>query len=369
MTSLHGAVADTKPTSRSLPMAFYIANTLGLVLATALLIAFIIVSFQTFPPYDYGLLMRGADSFCYTPSQFVYGRLYDNYYPAPFYTTFCVPLRLAPDLLRLLWIAVPFALVVVLSGWRAGVFASPALFILFLLGQSTWLLLPLYILGVRYSEGARVRAWHGVLLGLAVLKPHIALPAALYLLWHWRRHRWALVWAVVSVLVITLPSFLIMPDWPIKWLSNTRGFEPINLASIAFLPRNGLDLPPIPSTGTQMLVWLFCGAIAYALYRLLLWRRGRVTWYDLVLIYFLTLPLTNDYDLVVLLPFIGDRPRRLLLSNTAGILAWIIVAFTFVNLDKARWSMSFFITFILLVARFARLDEARWAAKAPPIRW
>lgn len=356
-------------TARPFSIGLYFINTLGLIGVIALYIAFIIVSFQTYPPYDYSLLMRGADSFCYNPSQFVYGRLYDNYYPAPFYTTFCVPLRLAPDVLRFLWLVVPFVLVLVLSGWRAAVFASPALFILFLLGQSTWILLPLYMLGVHYSEGGRVRAWHGWLLGLAVLKPHIALPAALYLLWHWRRQRWALVWAVVSVTIITLPSFFIMPNWPIQWLSNTRGFEPINLASIAFLPRNGLGLSAIPSTSEQVLVWLFCIAIALVLYRLLLWRRKQVIWYDLVLIYFLTLPLINDYDLVVLLPFIGDRPRRLLLSNTAGILAWIIVAFTFVNLDKARWSMSFFITFILLVVRFARLDEAHWAAKAPPIRW
>ena len=79
-------------------------RTLNLAVAAlllGLLIAYVIVSFAVnLPPYDYWLLMNGADWFCFQPEAFQYGKGLHIYYPAPFYSTFCLPYHYAEPLLR-----------------------------------------------------------------------------------------------------------------------------------------------------------------------------------------------------------------------------------------------------------------------------
>ena len=61
------------------------ANRLALILGTGFLIAFLIVSYFRLPPYDYLILMRGADTFCFHNELFQFGisveQVERNFYP------------------------------------------------------------------------------------------------------------------------------------------------------------------------------------------------------------------------------------------------------------------------------------------------
>jgi hypothetical protein len=342
-----------------------VINLILIGLGGAVLIAYLVTSFVVAePPFDYAIVMRSAAIFCYDQPHFEYGiSIYTDgvpqrsFYPAPFYSAFCVPHYHTPELLLIVWLVLPFLLAVWLAGWRAAVLAYPPLFLLLLLGQSTAWLLPLYILAAHYAAGRQVRWWHGLFFGVAIFKPHVALPAVLYLLYRWRRHYGALIAGVISSVAVVLPAFLIMPDWIQHWLPNGRGFEPANLATIARVPVQLFDIPFAPSAGQQALVWgfaLLAGAIAFWLIR----RRQPLTVYDGILLYAFALPLLNDYDLIILLPFIAQQPRRLLLAAVAGIPVWLYALMSGYQLGNlGLYNMSVLITLVLLAERI--LQPAR----------
>ncbi|MBN1967090.1 MAG: hypothetical protein JW910_20720, partial [Anaerolineae bacterium] len=318
-------------------------NLILLALLFAFLIAFAAMSFMTAPPYDYALLMHGAETFCFAPDDFEFGLSLHAYYPAPFYTLFCLPAHFAltEAILRVLWLFVPVGLTLWLARGRAAALAYPPLGVLLLIGQSSWLLLPLYILAARDDGKKPSRWWFGLIVALGVIKPHVALPAWLWLSWRWwRRREWpALITWGLALIVLVVPSFLMRPGWLLEWLPNGRGFESVNLASIALIPVQvgGLDFAPPP--GALLAVWGFCALVGTGVYALLRWRRGRLTGYDWVLLFFFISPVLNDYDLVVLLPFITRRRRRLLLALTAGVVTWLFAMVTrIVPGELARWS-------------------------------
>jgi len=330
-----------------------LANRFFLIMGGGLLLAYLIVAYFRVPPFDYALLMHGAETFCFDSTTFEFGvsATGRNFYPATFYTTFCLPHHLLPHLLLALWLLIPCGLALWLAGFRSAVLVYPPLFILLLLGQSSWLVLPLYILLVYGRETPRW--WYGfAFVGLA-FKPHIALPAALILCWRWRHTRPILLTGALAVAAVLLPSFIMRPGWLLEWLPKGRGFEPVNLASIAYVPVRLLRLPFDPDPLALLGVWLFCLGVGVALYALLRRRRGELEIYDWILIFFFVLPLLNDYDLVVLLPLIAVRPRRLLLALTAGILTWVYAMMTL------QWNMSVLVTAVLLFERFLRVERPR----------
>ncbi len=333
---------------------FHFLNTLLLALAAALLIAYVIVSFSTYPPYDYHLLMRGTESFCFDNANFSFGisveHVQRNFYPAPFYTTFCLPNHYTPQLLLAVWMLVPFGLAVWLADRRAAVLVYPPLFILLLLGQSSWLTMLLFIMAARHTKERPVRWWHGLIFGVSVFKPHIAFPAFVYLVYRWRNHRRTLVVGALTMLAVVLPSFVIRPGWISEWLPSGRGFEPVNLASIAYIPVRLGRIPFAPDSTVQALVWLFCLAVGIVVYILLKRQRSKLEIYDWMLLFFFVNPALNDYDLVVLLPFIANHPRRLLLAVTAGIVTWVYAMMTL------QWNMSFMVMLVLLFARVWHVD-------------
>lgn len=344
------------PPFARLPRTLRLLNILFAVLAVGLVLAFLIVSFVVdTPPFDYALLMRGADIYCFQNEIFTFGTDWRTFYPAPFYTTFCLPYRYTEPLLRALWVLIPAFAALWLARGRAGAAVYPPLFILILLGQSSWLLLPAFYLAAR--DEVRLRRtpddshlpapwWHGLALAPAVFKPHIAFLAVIYLLYRWWRQRSPAFYAgIAAMLLISLPAFIIRPLWPLEWLPSGRGFEPVNLASIAFVPVQALALGFAPGPVGQGIVYAFCLGVAAVLYGLLRWRRGRLTLYDAMLIFFFVNPFLNDYDLIVLLPFIVQSRRRLLIALVGGVLSWTFAMFTL------RWSMSFFCLLTLLVLR------------------
>ncbi len=334
-------------------------NLALIVLLLSLLIAFVMVSFLAHqPPYDYALLMNGADLFCFKNDHFHYGQDLHIYYPATFYTTFCLPYRYAEPLLRSIWMLAPFCIALWLARGRAAVLGYAPLGILLLIGQSSWLMLPLFILASRQKDDRCVPWWYGLALGLCVLKPQVGLFAALWLLYRWRRQRPVLIAGAAAMAALIAPGFLIFPGWLLEWLPNGRGFEPINLASIAFVPVQLGQLGFAPGAGGLALVWGFCLLAGAGVYVLLKQRREKLGFYDWSLLFVFVSPVLNDYDLVVLLPFIASRPRRLLLALVAGIVSWLFAMMT------KRWSMSFMITLVLLVQRLWQVrreeDAASW---------
>jgi hypothetical protein len=244
----------------------------------------------------------------------------------------------------------------------------PPLFVLLLLGQSSGWLLLLYVLVAHVQQKGQIRWWHGFLIVPAVFKPHIALPAVLYLLYQGRKQYRFLFTAAFSLAVALLPAFLIMPNWLAAWLPNGRGFEPNSLASLARVPIRLFEIHFAASTAEQALVWGICGLSAAFFYVLLRWRRGTLAVYDWLLLFCLCLPLINDYDLVILLPFIARRPRLLLIASLAGIPVWLYVVFSGYALGNlGLYNGSLLISWTLLIVRIVQVDDAALQRVAPPL--
>ncbi len=338
-----------------------LVNLALVALLVGLVIAFVVISFAVEkPPYDYWLLMNGANLFCFDQAAFRYGLDLHIYYPAPFYTTFCLPYHYAEPLLRWVWMLAPVLLTLWLARGRAAALAYPPLGVLLLIGQSSWLIIPAYIIGARDHMDRRVPWWYGLVMALGVFKPHVALPVWACLAWRWwRRREWAalIAWAT-GVIVLMLPAFLLRPGWLLEWLPNGRGFEPVNLASVALIPVQLAGMGFAPGPEALAVVWGFCLLVGVAGYTLLRRRRGRLTLYDWALLFFFVSPVLNDYDLVVLLPFVAQRRRRLLLALTAGIVTWLFAMMSGAVSAHARWSMSLLVTLALLALRLWRVDAA-----------
>jgi len=302
-------------------------------------------------PYDYSLLISAAERFCFYPEHFQYGDAGRVYYPAPFYTALCVPSRYAEPLLRLLWMVAPVALGLWMARGRAAPLLIPALGDHMLLGQSTWLLLPQYWLAERAARGDRATFWHGLLVAPGMFKPHVAALAWVWLAVRWRGQWRAYAGWLAGVLLLSVPAFVLQPDWPLAWLAVAFGGRAedstIGRASL-YLVADRLALP--------MLIGLaWCLLAAGLIVMLLRWRRGTMEFYDWVLVFALGNPLLNAYDLIFLLPCLLHDRRRIGVALTAGVVAW---AFAFV---AGRFSLSLLVTLVLLVERLWRVERPRAA--------
>jgi hypothetical protein len=308
--------------------------------------------------------MYGGEQFCFQTEQFSYTGIYR--YPAPFYTAFCSFFHYLPDVLLWLWMLTPFFLVVILAGQRAAAFVYPPFYIHMRLGQSTWLLLPLYWLALIASENKRVRWWYGLFIPLAFLKPHIALLPLVWLLWIGRRQIGFWIATFISSALVLTPAFVIYPAWLGEWLAAGRGFKIASIANVNILPIHWLGLAegmnPIVSERFGLLLLLAWGGLLAIGLLVLLWRRGELEFYDWVLVFAFTNPFMHDYDLIVLLPFIANRPKRLLIAVSAGLLVWVY------STQTTTYNASIVIPLVLIVARLLRLDAA-FDARKPVIRW
>lgn len=358
-------MAQHETSDYTLHWTFHTLNITALIALAGLLIAYIwIGQVQNDYPYDYGILQFGGELFCFQPDEFAYG---DEYlYPAPFYTTFCGAFRYAPDALYWAWMIAPFVLALMLSGQRAAVLVFAPFYIHMVLGQSTWLIVPLYWLALIADRQQQVRWWYGLFVPLALLKPHIAILPFVWLFYHGRRQITFLVTAIVATVLVMLPSFLLEPAWVSEWLSAGRGYKIPSIANIGIIPIQLLQLgesqlPRVHPALGQLVVLFFGGAVAWALLCYLQRRRTDLIFYDWALVFALTNPFMHDYDLIILLPFLANRPKRLLLALTAGLAVWVYAQMT------TYYNASSIIPLTLLVARFLRVDEHD--PRRPPARW
>ncbi len=322
-------------------------NLILLVALVSIPLAYVSVALATGErAFDYGKMMYAANLYCYDNPAFSYTLRLETWYPATYYTTFCWPHRHIEPLFYVVWMLAPVGITLWLARGRALALTFAPLGDMVLLGQNTWMMIPLFTLGLNHREGQHVPWWHGLVLALGALKPHIAFPVWLWLGWRWRG-QWKpyLAWGL-GMIALAVPAFLLRPTWLIEWLLNSsqgRGTEAaIGRGSIALIPdRPGLPMP---------VVYLFCLLVAVLVYALLRWRRGRLEFYDWTLLFLFASPVMNDYDLIVLLPFLVGQRRRMAVALVAGIAAW---AFAFAT---GRWSMSVMITLALIVERAWRRD-------------
>jgi len=338
---------------------FLLLNTLLIVIGVGLLLSYVGLSLTIADayPYDYGILLSGTQAFCQPELAFEYNSLW--LYPAPFYSTMCLPLGLSPPLTLVLWMLIPFFLVLILSGRRGLILLFPPFFIHMLLGQSTWLLLPLFAYAV-WIDDKQVRWWHGILGALVVFKPHIGGLALVWLLYHHRRRIGFVLTSIISIILVLIPAFVMLPSWLFDWLGNGRSFKLVSMANIGVIPVNllgvGVDaenaLASAPALSDQLIIYGFGAICAIILLVLLYWRRGTLTWYDWVLVFCLANPLIHDYDLIILIPFIGLFPFRLKLAMLVAIPVWAYAMVT------GMYHASILITIVLLMSRLIVVDEA-----------
>jgi len=354
---------DDSSAQRIMPMGYFAVNTILIVFGLAVVLAYWAIGefIRGLPPYDYLHLMSSSQQFCYGQEAFEFG--WPHLYPATFYTTFCLLYQYVAPVLSFLWLMIPFFMVLWLSGRRSAVLVFPPFAILIILGQSTWLILPIYALVVFVVEqGKPLKWWHGFLLIGMVFKPHIAGLGVVWLLYKGYRYIGFWVTAVLTWVLIFIPGFIMRPTWLIEWLPSGRGFEPVSLGSIAIVPVRilGLDVSRVvgmdPGAMNQLLVWGFCGLTAVLLLVLLYWRRKTLTIYDWMLVFCFANPLLNDYDLVIILPFIAMFPRRLLLALVASLAVWVYVLMTgYTEGTLGQYNAVLLITTVLLFDRLYKI--------------
>lgn len=360
-------MTENTTTEYKLPIWYHAINMLALMGFAISLLAYAGASryWADDYPYDYGILMFGGELFCYQPDSFAYGGEY--LYPAPFYTAFCTLFRFIPEPLFWVWMLAPFVVLVILAGQRAAVMTYPPFYIHMRLGQSTWLMIPLYWLADIASKNG-VRWWYGLFMPLAILKPHIAILPFVFLLWYGRKKIIFLATSTIASIGFLAPAFVIQPTWLIDWLTAGRGYKIPSIANVGIIPIHLLQLGEtqnalVSDAVGQMIVLVFCGLIAVMLLWGIYQRRGVLTFYDWALIFAFTNPYMHDYDLIILLPMLANRPKRLLIALTAGLAVWVYgMHYT------TYWNASVIIPLALIVARFMRLDDEFDEVK-PAVRW
>lgn len=174
-----------------------------------------------------------------------------------------------------------------------------------------------YILAVQYAQwGIIIMAFSylPMLLPVVIIKPHIALPIAL-------SRKPSLSGLVLTSLILTL-SFVIMPDWPLRWLATTGKYQQI-------IPVLVLPLGP-----------LLLLALRY-------WRDETSRMFVL----FALLPQRGLYDLLALWLCAGNWLQALLLS----LLSWILYFSNLADHPFGRVALLFMPCLVLIFINQRRL--------------
>lgn len=283
-------------------------------------------------PVDYETFMAIGHRLL-TASQ-VYGE--NSYYPLPFVMIFAFFRWLPYPLSIAIWLLVPVILALWSTHWNPLVLLYAPLFAHFVGGQAS-------VFGMIGLWGYRKnvdKAIGGVFLGLMLLKPQLGIfPLAFAMTRWWQQFQdekqvSGQVWTWVSaMLFLFLPSFFVMPDWPLRWLRTPRPLFERALAG--FLPRTLLYFCD-PHVAWYWLILVGLGIVAF----ILIWYRTRQSnkLDFLLMTSFIVSPLVHDYDLIQLIPLLDDRRRRIA-AVLLSIPGWFVVLFAYAN-DKAWYLFS-----------------------------
>lgn len=224
------------------------------------------------------------------------------FYPLPFYFLFTPLVGLPPPIVYALWSVLSAIILLVILQRRAVLVAlSMPVLLTLLLGQVDLVMMAL-VAALRSSAVA------GVALAFLVLKPHLVLLLAPWMVWHWwRRNRKQLVVFGIVVGVIVLTSFVIQPDWLARFFARSGERTRAAISSSVW----GL-LAVLPAE-----VWLPISALVVAIIVIWSWRRDN---FDLTVAAGLFVsPFIFSYNL---LPLVVLRlSRRMLVTFT--VLSWL----------------------------------------------
>jgi hypothetical protein len=317
-----------------------------------LYVAFIIRANQG--PVDYETFMEIGHRLL--AGKEVYGE--NSYYPLPFVMIFACFSWLPRPLSMALWFLLPVLLALAIAGWRPYPLLFAPVFSHFVGGQtSVFGLLGLW--GYR-RQIAPENISGGIWLGLTLLKPQLGLVPLAFAISQWvsyfrsrrRIPRQAWAWGI-TMLILYLPSFFLMPDWLHRWLQSPRPL--FERAMSGFIPRTLLILGANPRGVSY---WLIGGALgALLLSAIWLLNRRRLPFDAVILWSFVTSPLVHDYDLIQIVPLL-DTP---LLQWAAVILSlpgwWVIL--TAYGSDSAWYAFTIIALGLLGIWHFQRCQSQK----------
>jgi len=237
------------------------------------------------------------------------------FYPLPFYLLFIPLAGLSAPVAHALWIAMQAMIFLAVFRKRA-IFTALSMPILLtlLLGQVDILMTGLFVL-------LRSGAAGGIALAFLALKPQLVILLAPWMLWQWwKNDRRQLIWFLVVFGAIVIASFIVQPDWLLRFFARSGERTRAALSSslwglLAFLP-SSIWLPVAGLVAAMMVIWA--------------WRKND---FDLVAtVGLLTSPFVFSYNLLPLIAML-KKPRYLIAFT---ILSWVTFAISaWVSNDNA----------------------------------
>jgi hypothetical protein len=276
------------------------------------------VDYETFMDIGHRLLTGSA----------VYGE--NSYYPMPFVMLFASFSWLPRPISMAVWLLAPVILALLITGGNPFVLLFAPTFGHFVGGQTA-------VFGMLGLWGYRKNLppssiVGGIFLGLTLLKPQLGIVPLAFAMAYWLKDFRALkrlprqAWAcLITVALLYLPGFLLVPDWPARWLSNPRPL--FERAMSGFLPRT-LMVIVSPATITYWLVLLILGTLL--LFGIWLLSHETLS-LDLAVVWsFIVSPLVHDYDLIQLIPIL-DKPILRWTAVLLSIPGWLVILLAYRN--------------------------------------
>lgn len=262
----------------------------------------------------------------------VYGE--NSYYPMPFVIIFALFSLLPRPISIAIWLLAPVISALLITGGNPLILMFAPTFGHFVGGQTAVFgMLGLWGYRKNINTGKFVG---GIFLSLTLLKPQLGIIPLAFAVTQWWKEFWALkrisrqgfAWLITTI-ILYLPGFLIVPDWPSRWLNHPRPL--FERAMSGLIPRTLLSLV---SPGS--IIYWFAVIIAGILMLWVIWLLNhKAITLDLIVLWgFIVNPLVHDYDLIQLIPLLETS----LLSVVAVLLSlpgWLVILFAYDN--NAAW--------------------------------
>jgi hypothetical protein len=277
----------------------------------------------------------------------------NSYYPLPFVLVFAGLSALPRAVSMTIWLMAPLAVILLAAEWQPWVLLFSPVFGHFVGGQAD-VFAVLGLWGFRRNVHGLGGAW----LALTLFKPQLALVPVGYAVVTWfltaRRTRTlprGALQFLAAALLIYLPTFIIMPDWPLRWLSWPRPL--FERAMSAAIPRLLLAAGVEPQSP---LFWMLLVVAALGLLAII-WRFARKISLAMIVAWgFIVSPFVHDYDLVQLVPVL-ETPRVRLAAILSSIPGWFVILFLYGN-DHAWSAFALIAPTVLAVMLWTRRHEA-----------
>jgi hypothetical protein len=283
-------------------------------------------------PVDYETFMSIGQRLL--AGQEVYGE--NSYYPMPYVMVFAFFSWLPRPMSMALWLFGPVVIAAAISQWSPWTLLFAPVFGHCVGGQSA----VFGMLGLwgyrRHVAPSDVRG--GIWLGLMMIKPQLGLIPLV-----WAASRWwaafrenkrlpaqAWAWGATTALIY-LPGFLILPDWPQRWLSHLRPL--FERALSGFVPRTLLVWLGSPTWAYWLLWTLLSGGLLLALWLI---SRRKLSLDMLVVWGFVVSPLVHDYDLIQLVPLLETSAFKRL-AVLLSIPGWAVILLAYGNDSAWYW--------------------------------